>query len=49
MRYEGKVYRPWIEADSLLVQVTLGCTHNSCTFCSMFADKRFGIRNIEDI
>jgi radical SAM superfamily enzyme YgiQ (UPF0313 family) len=49
MRYEGKVYRPWMEADSLLIQSTLGCTHNKCTFCSMFDDKRFGIRKIEDI
>lgn len=49
MRYEGKVYRPWMEADSLLVQTALGCTHNKCTFCSMFDDKRFGIRDIEDI
>ena len=49
MVYEGKVYRPWMEADSLLIQTTLGCTHNKCTFCSMFDDKRFGIRDIEDI
>ena len=49
MRYEGKVYRPWIEADSLLIQTTLGCTHNKCTFCNMFRDKRFKIRDIEDI
>ncbi len=49
MRYKGKVYRPWLEADSLLIQTTLGCTHSKCTFCSMFDDKRFGIRDIEDI
>ncbi|MCG8688024.1 MAG: B12-binding domain-containing radical SAM protein, partial [Desulfobacterales bacterium] len=49
MNYEGKVYRPWIEAGSLLIQTTLGCTHNTCTFCDMFSDKRFSIRKIEDI
>ncbi len=49
MYYEGKVYRPWMEADSLLIQTTLGCTHNKCTFCDMFRDKRFRIRKIEDI
>ncbi len=49
MRYKGNVYRPWMEANSLLIQATLGCTHNKCTFCSMFDDKRFGIRDIEDI
>ena len=49
MQYEGKIYRPWPEANSLLIQTTLGCTHNKCTFCNMFRDKRFGIRDIEDI
>ena len=49
MYYEGKVYRPWIEADSLLIQTTIGCTHNKCTFCDMFREKRFRIRNIEEI
>lgn len=49
MRFQGKVYRPWIEADSVLIQTTLGCTHNKCTFCNMFRDKRFSIRPIEDI
>ena len=49
MYYEGKVYRPWMEANSLLIQTTLGCTHNKCTFCDMFREKRFRIRKIEDI
>ncbi|MGI9535991.1 MAG: radical SAM protein [Desulfocapsaceae bacterium] len=49
MYYEGKVYRPWMEADSLLIQTTLGCTHNKCTFCDMFREKRFRIRDIEGI
>lgn len=49
MYYEGKVYRPWMEADSLLIQTTLGCTHNKCTFCDMFRDKKFRIREIEEI
>lgn len=49
MYYEGKIYRPWMEANSLLIQTTLGCTHNKCTFCDMFRDKRFRIRKIEDI
>ncbi len=49
MEYKGKVYRPWMEANSLLIQTTYGCSHNTCTFCTMFDDKRFGIRKIEDI
>jgi len=49
MHYEGKVYRPWPEANSLLIQTTLGCTHNTCTFCDMFREKKFRIRKIEEI
>lgn len=49
MHYQGKVYRPWPEANSLLIQTTLGCTHNKCTFCNMFRGKRFRIRKLEDI
>jgi radical SAM superfamily enzyme YgiQ (UPF0313 family) len=49
MYYEGKVYRPWMEADSFLIQTTVGCSHNKCTFCDMFRGKRFRIRKLEDI
>ena len=44
MRYYGSVYRPPSEAYSLIVQVTYGCSHNTCAFCSMFKEKRFAIR-----
>ncbi len=49
MRYEGSVYRPPSEAYSLIVQVTIGCAHNKCTFCSMFKDKKFRIRKQEEV
>lgn len=49
MKYTGPTYRPPYEADSLLLQVTVGCTHNKCTFCTMYRDVKFAIESLEQI
>ncbi|MBP8830638.1 MAG: radical SAM protein [Desulfobacter sp.] len=50
MRYEGPIYRPPSEADSLLIQATVGCPHNKCTFCMIYKNgPRFRIRPVPDI
>lgn len=50
MNYTGTIYRPPVEADSLLLQVTVGCAHNQCTYCNMYKDvcfRREGLKQIE--
>ena len=45
MHYDGNCIRPPSEAYSILLQVTLGCSHNKCTFCGTYSDKRFTIKD----
>ena len=49
MHYDGMTFRPPYEAYSLLLQVTRGCSHNACTFCSMYRTERFSVSPAEEI
>ncbi|AFM43494.1 Fe-S oxidoreductase [Desulfosporosinus acidiphilus SJ4] len=49
MHYEGILYRPPSEAKSVILQITVGCRHNLCTFCTMYKEKTFRIKSRSEI
>jgi radical SAM superfamily enzyme YgiQ (UPF0313 family) len=49
MRYHGAVIRPPSEATSLILQVTYGCSNNTCDFCGTYLDKPFGVRPFGEV
>lgn len=49
MHYEGPIIRPPSEADSILLQVTTGCSHNKCSFCGVYKGKKFRIKDDQEI
>ncbi len=49
IEYDGPLFRPPAEANSLIFQITLGCSWNKCAFCEMYTNKRFRVRKEEDV
>ncbi|NPV60631.1 MAG: radical SAM protein [Actinobacteria bacterium] len=49
MRYEEPLFRPPCEANSLIIQVTLGCPHNRCVFCGMYKMKKYRVRDVDEV
>ena len=47
--YEGVVIRPPSEADSLILQYTIGCSHNGCIFCPAYKEKHYRVRSLAEM
>lgn len=47
--YDSPLYRPPAEADNIIIQATLGCSHNRCSFCTMYKSKRYTVRPLNEV
>jgi radical SAM superfamily enzyme YgiQ (UPF0313 family) len=49
INYDYPLFRPPAEAQNVIIQVTLGCSYNNCSFCSMYKTKKYEVRKLEDV
>jgi len=49
LEYDYPLFRPPAEANNVIIQVTLGCSYNNCSFCSMYKTKNYEVRELEDV
>ncbi len=49
MQYEGRIFRPPSEHDAFILQATIGCSWNHCTYCDMYRDKTFRVRELDAV
>jgi len=49
IEYNYPLFRPPAEANNIIIQVTLGCSYNNCSFCSMYKTKKYEVRRLEDV
>jgi len=49
IEYNYQLFRPPAEANNIIIQVTIGCSYNNCSFCSMYKTKKYEVRKLEDV
>ncbi len=49
MHYNGPIVRPQTDADSIFIEVTVGCTHNQCSFCNFYEGYPFSVASMQQI